>query len=80
VLISLVDARRRTGKSPIVVQRARPAAADVDVDCGATANATFGSEPGAVQSFQRQRDGVRIEVLGPSGDGYRVQASLRRRG
>jgi hypothetical protein len=80
VLISLVDARRRTGKSPIVVQRARPAPDDVDADCGATAEAAFGSEPGAVQSFQRRQDGVRIEVLGRSGDGYRVRASLRRRG
>ena len=80
VLISLLDARRRTGKSPIVVQRARPAPADVDVDCGATADAAFGSEPGAVQTFQRQRHGVRIEILGRSSDGYRVRARLRRHG
>lgn len=78
--MSLLDARRRTGKSPIVAQRARPAPADVDVDCGATANAAFGSDPGAVQSFQRQRDGVRIEILGRSGGGYRVRGSLSRRG
>jgi M6 family metalloprotease-like protein len=62
VLISLVDARRRTGKSPIVVQRARQAAADVDWDCGATANAAFGSDPGDIRRFRRVRDGVRIEV------------------
>jgi M6 family metalloprotease-like protein len=78
VLISLIDARRRTGASPIVIQRARPAAPRVDYDCGVTANAVFGSDPGAVRRFQRAR--VRIEVLGRSGSGYRIRASLRRRG
>ena len=81
VLVSLVDASHRTGESPIVVQRARPAQPEGDWDdCGVTANAAFGSDPGAVRTFQRRRHGVRITVLGRSGDGYRIRASLRRRG
>jgi hypothetical protein len=79
VLISLVDARRKTGKLPIAVQRARPADPDADYDCGVTQNAAFGSEPGEVAVFESTRDGVRIEVLGPDGDGYRVRASLTAR-
>jgi hypothetical protein len=81
VLISRIDARRRTGASPIVVQRARAAQPEGDWDdCGVTANAAFGSDPAAIDRFQHQRDGVRIDVLARSGSGYRIRASLRRRG